>query len=245
MPPRPSDVEPRGPADFAHFLAAKEPVLLVGGQAVNLWALYYKDRVADLVPFVSRDVDVLGDRETLEELAKLAGAKPQFFPMKPPTNEVGVVIAKDANGVPMLIQVLRGVLGVKNEDLKHPAYTMKLGGGRVEVPGPIALLKAKIANVTSINQTGRQDGRHVQIMCRVMPAYLENLRDAAASGRMDERVLIGFLEQLAKIVSTKTARRVFNGLQIDPRALFAELEPGKLSRLAAFVKKRLPQVGLG
>ena len=65
MPPLPSDAEPRPPEDFAGLLATKEPVLLVGGQAVNLWALYYHSHTAELAPFVSRDVDVLGDRETL------------------------------------------------------------------------------------------------------------------------------------------------------------------------------------
>jgi len=92
MPPLPSDAEPRAPEDFAPLLATKEPVLLVGGQAVNLWALYYEARTADLAPFVSRDVDVLGDRATLEALGKLAGTKPQFFPVKPPTSSPGSVM---------------------------------------------------------------------------------------------------------------------------------------------------------
>ena len=93
MPPRPSDAEPRPPEDFAPLLATKEPVLLVGGQAVNLWAMYYETRTAALAPFVSRDVDVLGDRETLKALGKLAGTKPHFFPIKPPTR-------KDPRGKP-------------------------------------------------------------------------------------------------------------------------------------------------
>ena len=85
-------------------MATQEPLLLVGGQAVNLWALYYEDRTRELTPFVSRDVDVLGDRETLTMLATLAGTKPQFFPLRPPSNEIGVVIAKDSNGLPLLIE---------------------------------------------------------------------------------------------------------------------------------------------
>jgi hypothetical protein len=93
--PAPSDATPRSPDDFARLLATPEPLLLVGGQAVNLWALYYEDRTRDLAPFVSRDADVLGDRSTLELLGKLAGTKPQFFPLKPPSNELGVVVARD------------------------------------------------------------------------------------------------------------------------------------------------------
>ena len=184
--PHPSDAAPRPPGDFARVLATAEPLLLVGGQAVNLWALYYEDRTRDLAPFVSRDVDVLGDRDTLKLLGKLAGAKPQFFPLRPPSNEVGVVIAKDAAGAPMLIEVLRYVHGASNEELQEPAYLFALGETqvRVQVPGPIALLRAKVANLVDLKQTGRQDGRHVLILERVLPAYLGDLRVSAREGRM-------------------------------------------------------------
>ncbi len=239
MPPHPSESEPRPPGDFARLLATKEPVLLVGGQAVNLWALYYQDRTADLAPFVSRDADVLGDRETLLELGKLAGAKPQFFPLKPPGNEVGVVIAGDAGGGGMLIEVLRYVRGPTNEQLKDPVYTMMLGDTPVRVPGPIALLQAKIANLAEINQSGRQDGRHVLILSRLMPAYLEDLRAATAAGRLEERKLIGFLERLLAVVSAKAASRVFAALKLDPLAMFGELRAGKLAKVAAFLQERV------
>ena len=239
--PLPSEAAPRPPDDFARLLATKEPVLLVGGQAVNLWALYYEARTAELAPFVSRDVDVLGDRATLEELAKLAGTKPQIFPMRPPTNEVGVVIAKDAEGEPLLVEVLRHVHGVSNEELRAPLYTMALGETRVRVPGPIALLKAKIANVAGIAQTGRQDARHVVILARLMPAYWLELQAAAAEGRMDERRLIELLERLLSEITTTPATRVLTQLRLDSKQFFEGLGHEKLTKLDAFLTKRLPR----
>jgi hypothetical protein len=243
MPPLPADAAPRPPADFALALATTEPLLLVGGQAVNLWALYYHDRTAELAPFVSRDVDVLGDRETLEALGKLTGVKPQFFPLRPPSNEVGVVIAKDASGLPLLIEVLRHVHGVSNEELREPAYTLVIGERpvRVQVPGPIALLQAKIANLADLKQTGRQDARHVRILARLLPAYLGDLQKAAAEGRMDERKLIAFLERLLAIVTTKGSRKVLRALKVDAREFFIGLDAKKLPRLRAFLEKRLPR----
>jgi len=219
-------------------------VLLVGGQAVNLWALYYRDRTADLAPFVSRDADVLGDRETLSSLGKLAGAKPQYFPLRPPSNEVGVVIAKDTNGSPMLIEVLRYVHGASNEELREPAYTLALGEKqvRVQVPGPIALLQVKIANIVDLKQNGRQDARHVIILVRLLPAYLEDLRRAAVEGRMEERKLLHFLDRLLVVVAAKNGRKVFAELKIDAGKLFADLNPGKLPKLKAFLEKRLPRM---
>jgi hypothetical protein len=218
--------------------------MLVGGQAVNLWALYYQDRTADLAPFVSRDADVLGDRETLVALAKLAGAKPQFFPLRPPSNEVGVVIAKDANGSPMLIEVLRHVHGATNEELREPAYTLALGeaGVRVQVPGPIALLQAKIANAFDLKQEGRQDARHVIILVRLLPAYLADLDRSAIEGRMDERKLIQFLEHLLAVATGPKGRSVLGKLNLDPRNLFTSLSPDHLPKLRSFLEKRLPQM---
>jgi hypothetical protein len=78
--PLPADAAPRPPGDFAPLLATKEPLLLVGGQAVNLWALYSEAHTAELAPFVSRDVDVLGDRETLQTLGNWPGPSRKSFP---------------------------------------------------------------------------------------------------------------------------------------------------------------------
>jgi hypothetical protein len=225
------------------MLATEKPLLLVGGQAVNLWAIYYQERIVGLTPFVSRDADVLGDRETLKALGKLVGAKPQFFPLRPPSNEVGVVITKDANGQPLLIEVLRSVHGVTNEELSEPIYTMAIGesGVHVQVPGPIVLLKAKIANLADLPQAGRQDARHVAILTRLLPAYLEDLQKAASEGRMEERKLIGFLERLLAVITSKNGQKAFEQLKIEPRALFAGIKAGKLPKLQAFLKERLPR----
>lgn len=213
--------------------------MLVSGQAVNLWALYYESRTLDLAPFVSRDVDVLGDRATLVALGKVAGTKPQFFPVRPPTNEVGVVITKDSNGLPLLVEVLRSVHGVSNEELREPVYSVAVGKTPVQVPGPIALLQGKIANVADLAQTGRQDGRHVVILVRLIPAYLADFQRAVVEGRTEERKLIEFLERLLGIVTTVKAQRVFKGLRLEARVLFAELGHARLPKLAAFIEKRL------
>ncbi len=241
MHPLPSEAEPRPPADFSGFLATKKPVLLVGGQAVNLWALYYEAHTVDLAPFVSRDVDVLGDRETLAALGQVAGAKPQFFPVKPPTNEVGVVIAKDSNGFPVLIEVLRYVHGVSNEELREPVYTLALGEVTVQVSSPIALLQGKIANVADIAQSGRQDGRHVLILAQLIPAYLRDLQQAVVAGGMSERQLIEYLERLLAVVSSAKGKKVLTSLEIAPAALYAGLGDRDLTKLTAFLEKRLPR----
>ena len=193
---------------------------------------------------MSRDVDVLGDRETLTALAKVIGAKPQFFPLKPPTNEIGVVIAHDATGQPLLVEVLRTVHGVTNHELSESAYAMALGERkiRVQVPDPITLLKAKIANVADLAQSGRQDARHVVILAQLMPAFLADLVHSCTQGRLDERGVIKHLENLLSVVTEAKAKRVLAGLKITPSDLFSGLSAGDLPKVAAFVTKRLPRL---
>lgn len=65
----------------------------------------YHERTTGLEPFVSRDLDVLGTRETLAVLAKLAGVKPQFFPLRLASIEIETVIARDRDGIPMLVKL--------------------------------------------------------------------------------------------------------------------------------------------
>lgn len=131
--------------------------------------------------------------------------------------------------------------GVNNEDLREPAYTVAVDETRVQIPGPIALLQAKLANVADIAQAGRQDGRHVLILIRLIPAYLADLEKAVLAGRMDERKFLKLLERLLAIVTGKKAAKVLLDLQLDARALFTDLGDKQLSRLRSFLERRLPR----
>jgi len=115
-------------------------------------------------------------------------------------------------------------------------------GVQVRLPGPIALLRAKIANVADLSQTGRQDGRHVRILAQLMPAYLADVQAAVAAGRLDERALLGLLERLLKAVTSAKARRVLGALSVGSRLLFREITAEPPSKVHAFVTRRLPRV---
>lgn len=235
------DLPARPPQDYASVLASDGSLFLVGGQAVNLWALYYIKRTSSLSPFVSRDLDVLGDRETLRKIARNAGVKPHFFSLRPATNEVGAVISKSIDGQPLVIEVLSHLHGITNEKLCHPDYTIGIGEGGVlvRVPGPIALLQAKIANAADLVQTGRQDGRHVLILSKLMPAYLADIHASVIYGRITERDMLKLLESLLSTVTPKKARSVLDALGIFPQTMFSELKVMQSPKLHSFMTKRL------
>lgn len=236
-----------GPEEFASCLRTPAPVLLVGGQAVNLWALYFGDVTEDLAPFVSANADVFGNRETLEELGQIAKIKPQFFPLKPPSNEIGVVTIPGPDGNVLLVEVLKSVHGVSEIELRNPAYLFELGESKTQVlvPGPIALLQAKIANAYDLNQTGRQDLKHVRILARVLPRYLQQLLDTAAddaTGQLTGRGVIDFAESLLKLLRASKSKTVFTNLGLPRSSLFDGLvTPLPFSKFERFLRDRLPR----
>jgi hypothetical protein len=69
QPPPLTEKEAR---DLLRSLAGVD-VILVGGQAINVWATRYLARAAELEsegPFTSKDVDLWGDRKAVRECAR-------------------------------------------------------------------------------------------------------------------------------------------------------------------------------
>ena len=235
------DAEPRPPEDFTRFLATKDVPVVVGGQAVNLWAIYYRRATEGLEPFVSRDVDLLGDRKVLEEVAKLAGVKANFFPPKPPSNEVGYVVPPGGSDGPLLIEVLRWVNGVSNEELLKDSVIMGVGPSKVpvRVSSPVYLLKAKLANLASIRQEGRQDAKHVRILCRVIPVYLDQMIRSLRDGVRTERDVVNMLGVLLEIVSSFKSREIFKQLGLEAEDLFRGLPTKDYPKITGFRNHQL------
>ncbi len=216
-------------------------MLLVGGQAVNLWALYYNEVTLHLAPFVSRDIDVLGQRETLRSIAELAGLKPNYFPLKPPSNEVGYIMPRDASNSPMIIEVLRWVNGVSEDELEADSVIFKIGKGKVpvKVPSPVTLLKAKLANLDGIKQQGRQDAKHVRILSKLLPSYLRDIAETVRSGKRTERDFVNILERLLTLVRGEVGERIFANLNLPAVDLFKDLPEDGLPKVVAFKKHQL------
>jgi hypothetical protein len=76
-------MERLSPQEFIQLLGVTDltgqPALIVGGQAVNLWALYFSEEESELTglgPFVSKDLDFLADQETVRQLGQLLKQQP-------------------------------------------------------------------------------------------------------------------------------------------------------------------------
>ncbi len=194
---------------------------------------------------MSRDLDVLGTRETLRAIALVSGAKARLFPLKPPSSEIGVVTGHDAAGRLLLVEVLRYVHGANNEELVEYQATLAVRGIPVRVPGPVVLLQAKIANAADLPQEGRQDLRHVAILARLMPAYLAELEQETVAGRMSERQLVNVYERLLGVATPAAAGRVLASLGLAAGDLFPAESGAAPAKIKTFREKRLRKCAKG
>ena len=106
----------------------------------------------------------------------------------------------------------------------------------------IPLLQAKIANLASLDQTNRNDFKHVNLMLLVVRESMSELVVATESGALNSRAVIVPLELARKIISSPDALKCTASHGIDfsgiwPRELLASAND---SRLQNFVKHRLP-----
>ena len=94
--------------------------MVVGGHAVNIWALSYLDRtgndLAVFQPFTSKDLDLFGTRELLDKIhKKFGGEKKLSEPRTPVVGSVEVTLHGKTRKIEVL-HSLRGLIGADFED---------------------------------------------------------------------------------------------------------------------------------
>lgn len=236
--------------DFRDILSKPiegELPLLVGGHAVNLWALIYRKRIGTALdpwlPLTSKDLDLFGS------LVLLEGLKEQFggvYRLSGPRSPVVGQLIVNLNGNDLKIDVLREVVGLRRRELEEESdiveFIVSGESYAVRVLPVLSLLQAKIANLVTLHQQDRNDFKHVHLMMLVTREYLSMMVETVEAGAVESRPVIERLEQALKIVSSPEVEKCIRQFKLDfaliwPRDL---LEKSADQRLQNFVKHRLP-----
>jgi hypothetical protein len=182
--------------------------LVVGGQAVNAWALAYLNRIGEklraFAPFTSKDLDLYGPLKILEDLGKKYGVPVKLSPPRLPG--LGHVIIPSAES-PLKVELLHGVKGIRKIETQN-AVILNIDGKAIRVLDAISCLKAKISNAADLDQVGRQDVKHVQIMKICAREYAKDLITEGNQGRITERLAVNYLENLLETVTSREAQKV-------------------------------------
>lgn len=161
-------------------------LLLVGGQAVNLWAERYVDQdpsIRDFLPFTSRDADFY---RRVQNFKLPSGWKRLAMPTKGRMRLVADVLAGPDE---QTAEILRSVNGLTASEIEAHAIPIPYRGKPLYVLTPVALFQAKLANVRSLPQETRQDLKHLQLLVPVTKCFLQDLLEAAKSPERPAQVI--------------------------------------------------------
>ena len=226
---------------FRAISRQKESVILVGGHAVNVWALSYHDRLGDLLapfrPFTSGDMDVYATRNALMGLHDDLGGKLLLSGPREITDGTLIVgVEPDTRE----LDVLRSVNGLPKLDAQS-AIPLEVCGHAVPVLFPHLLLQAKLENALHLDQRNRQDIKHVKIMVLVLREFLQEV--VTTTTAENEKYALQLLQKVLSILISDNAREFtrLHKIAFDSIMPVELLSRSPLRKLANFGQKELPR----
>jgi len=210
-----------------------QELVLVGGQAVDVWTTRYKDRVAALEaewPFTTKDIDFCGTSEQARACAKLLGGSLKEFDLQDRTLCLAILKIGDVQ-----VDFLRAPYGLPDvEQLKSRSVPYEFG----RVMHPLHMLTSRVANMADL--PSHQSERHrKQLRGAILAvrAFIAESCEQATDQRTAVRSALQMSEQIITLASTEPGLRanVEHGFDVlDALVLGAPMPQ-------AFAEKRVPQ----
>lgn len=226
---------------FRAISKQKESVILVGGHAVNVWALSYQDQLGDLLaplrPFTSGDMDVYATRNALMQLHEDLGGKLLLSGPREITDGTLIIGAEPDTRE---LDVLRSVNGLRNLDARS-AIPLEVCGYAVPVLFPHLLLQAKLENALRLDQRYRQDIKHVKIMVLVLREFLREV--VTTTTAENGKYALQLLQKVLSILISDNAREFtrLHKIAFDSIMPVELLRSSPLRKLANFGQRELPR----
>lgn len=237
---------PRNIEDFeAVFRAISkigDPVVLVGGHAVNLWALSYKENLREILPryepLMSGDLDLFATADALRKLHAELGGRMYVSPPREITQGLLVLGVEPET---LEVDVLRSVKGIPNPTV-HDVVELDVCDHRVSVPFPHILLQAKLANALQISQEGRQDVKHAKVASLVTGAFL--LEAVSTATEANARDVLCMLQAAMRVVLSPEAQQFANryGHECLSDIPIGAIATSPLPKIVTFCQMQLPRL---
>jgi hypothetical protein len=219
-------------------------LVVAGGFAIFLWAERYAgkdERYVSFVPFTSRDLDLIGDREDAVALGKALHTRPTLNPGADPSPNAGVLLVDLKQVGRLRIDVLMSVFGVDYAEAFSSAQIFEFPeeGFKLKVLEPYLCLQNKVKNLLYLPQENRSDYRHT----RLTLLNLENRLLEQISDRGFQREILRTTERVYRFALSPEGIRVWEnfGLKLED-AIPVQAFPSGGPKLAQFAARRFPQL---
>lgn len=155
-----------------------QDAVLIGGQAVALWAQFY--HLTPNLPVLSSDIDFLGDSDAAEQASEklIRYAARLYLPnLDDPTPNSGkITLGLPGHPDPIEIDYLYAITGLDSDDIARRAVTLNLNQHRLKILHPVQCLESKIANLafypSKRNPAGIEQARLSILIARAFLADL-------------------------------------------------------------------------
>lgn len=235
-------------ADYLDFLgelgAANTPYFLEGGQAVNFWAEYFSNKGAGAAierfqPFTSKDCDLWVSFAALRYIESSARGGTLIKGNSPADGQIGIFTLKGER--PLRIDLMSNVYGVPQDKIPKVLERAIIVGG-ISIIDPISLFQSKCHCLLGLDQTGRQDEKHVRMLCQLLPEHFRDaLEDTLAAST--QRALVNELKLLKRVLKLQKVRQALQDINFEPATLFPakQLRPCGLASVESFAANSLKE----
>jgi hypothetical protein len=142
---------------IASKFEADDDAFVIGGQATNFWAWFFRDKEPALrlkEPFTSEDIDYFGSQDVAKNVAAALGGK-LFLPERDDHTPNTAQIVTTFHGKRLVIDFLGSVLGVKERELRRGVSILEVTADvdgiptvvLIKVLHPVLCLKSRIINM--------------------------------------------------------------------------------------------------
>lgn len=232
-----------------------DQIVLVGGQAVNVWSEHYlaQGRAPDLVqcaPFTSKDVDFCGpSRAAITLASRVHKGRARVATIDDHTPNVAAVTFVDDGGHERVIDVLSAPFGMNGREVLRRSLPLQVldedgapSGLHFRVMHPLDCLESRVHNVIGLPNAydtprGRNQLRAAVVCAR--EALKDTLDAPEVPGFEPVRATLGLNERIfALCLRDRNGRVVQQRTGVDP--FDAVNDDERLGEL--FLKRRLPQM---
>jgi hypothetical protein len=185
--------------------------LLVGGQALATWVVYYGIQPAgELSRVVTMDADFIGSNETAQKLQRSLGQPWKL--QKASLDDLGPQVAKvyailPEHGIKQ-VDFLSGIVGLDTDAIRRRASQLRLEDGTtVQVLHPLDVLESRLRNLDALPSKRSAIGvAQARLAVSVVRAFIERYMSEAGNPRT-VRQAVKRVERLA--LDTRLSRVAF------------------------------------
>lgn len=201
-------------------------LVLVGGQAIEVWGHYFGvlPPTGNQEP-LTEDTDWYGGKKDAIWLCGLLGGKSttELFLTKDfdPSLSTALAYLQRPDGRILMMDFLRGLVGLSNEEITKFAVSIAVSGVRLNVLHPLFCLQSRLSNLENLPHKRNTNGvLQAEWTINIAEAYLLKMRENGAS----DRDMIKACTQIAESAEHRSGPYCYRNYQIDPlRAVSAKV----------------------